>query len=369
MLQKDWIPWGQYSRGYVFRGNGTMTGLIRTVLVLMTTAVLLAGGALLLVMENFEISATRQVTLPFKHGTDRLEGDLWLPDGEGPHPVALLVHGDGPQDRTSSDGYNPLVNHLLSQGIGVFSWDKPGIGRSTGDWLNQSMADRADETLAALEVVAMQPEAKQGAIGLIGFSQGGWVLPEVALKSDAPAFQVIIGGAVTWADQSLYLTRKRLEREGVSAEEITRVIEQERVENEQAFGKGPNAADPQAPGREGFIARNYHADARPGLAALTKPFLALLGKEDLNVDTRESAQAYQKTLAQAGHPDFEIHLLDGATHSLFRAEDYNFQTPGAWTGEAQLLFMLEGRDAYVPGSLEILSGWIRRVTGAPALSR
>ncbi|RED45082.1 alpha/beta hydrolase family protein [Aestuariispira insulae] len=340
-----------------------MTGLIRTVLVLMTAVVLLAGGALLLVFENFEISAARQVTLPFKHGTDRLEGDLWLPEGEGPHPVALLVHGDGPQDRTSSDGYNPLINHLLSQGIGVFSWDKPGIGRSTGNWLTQSMADRADEALAALEVVAMQPEARKGAIGLIGFSQGGWVLPEIALKSDAPAFHVIIGGAVTWADQSLYLTRKRMEAEGVSADEITQAIAKERQENQRIFGDAP-AADGQLSGREGFIARNFHVDARPGLAALSQPFLALLGKKDLNVDTRESAQVYQSILARAGHPDFEIHLIDGATHSLFRAEDYNFQTPGAWTSEAQLRFLLEGRDAYVPGSLETLSGWVRRVTGS-----
>ena len=176
---------------------------------------------------------------------------------------------------------------------------------------------------------------------------------------------MIIGGAVTWAEQSLYLTRKRLEQEGREAEDIIRIADEVRQKNERLFG--PDAA--QAGGqvktaRDRFVALNYHADARPGLASLRKPFLALLGTEDLNVDTAESARVYREILEQSGHPDFEIHRLEGATHSLLRAEHFNFQTPGSWTGEAQLRFLLEGPDAYIPSGLERLSDWIQRVTGS-----
>jgi len=39
----------------------------------------------------------------------------------------------------------------------VFSWDKPGVGASTGNWLHQSMSDRADETLSAINALWQVP--------------------------------------------------------------------------------------------------------------------------------------------------------------------------------------------------------------------
>ena len=150
-----------------------MSGLVRITLTIITAITLLSGLAFLIILDSFEIKAARQLTLSFSHDGNRLEGNLWLPDGDGPHAIAVLVHGDGPQNRTAGGGYNPLINHLLKSGIGVFSWDKPGVGQSTGDWLAQSMADRAEEALAAYEAVRQQPETEDSAIGLIGFFPGG----------------------------------------------------------------------------------------------------------------------------------------------------------------------------------------------------
>ncbi|VCU61916.1 hypothetical protein EPIB2_993 [Tritonibacter mobilis] len=37
---------------------------------------------------------------------------------------------------------------MADASIGVLFWDKAGVGASTGNWLNQSMEDRANEALA-----------------------------------------------------------------------------------------------------------------------------------------------------------------------------------------------------------------------------
>ena len=59
--------------------------------------------------------------------------------------LPVIIHGDGPQDRYSDNSYQPLFNALLDAGIAVFSRDKAGIGSSQGNWLHQSMDDRAEK--------------------------------------------------------------------------------------------------------------------------------------------------------------------------------------------------------------------------------
>jgi hypothetical protein len=95
-------------------------------------------------LSDFELAGYGQLrTLSFTHHQDLLQGTLILPPDKVYPPFVLLIHGDGPQDRWSDGGYIPLVNFLVSQGIAVFSWDKPGVGESTGNWLAQTMSDRA----------------------------------------------------------------------------------------------------------------------------------------------------------------------------------------------------------------------------------
>ncbi|MHA3913752.1 alpha/beta hydrolase [Halovulum sp. GXIMD14793] len=68
----------------------------------------------------------------FTAGETRLTGTLWQP-GSPPVAAVVLVHGDGPQDRSLQGGYAPMINMLLESGIAVASWDKPGVGSSSGN--------------------------------------------------------------------------------------------------------------------------------------------------------------------------------------------------------------------------------------------
>ncbi|WP_244664939.1 S9 family peptidase [Candidatus Symbiopectobacterium sp. 'North America'] len=200
-----------------------------------------------------------------------------LPDKKHNPPVVLLVHGDGAQDRWSDGGYLPLVNALVAQGIGVFSWDKPGVTASTGDWLAQTLRDRADEAVAALHVLRARPELKESRLGFLGFSQAGWVVPKASQRSTAD-FIVLIGPAINWREQGFYYMQQRLAMEGAEPSEITAAIARERVAYSQRFT--PQTVIQPCSSRctrDYFERRNALSDARQDIAAQHVSVMVLMG--------------------------------------------------------------------------------------------
>ena len=64
-------------------------------------------------------------------GDDGLPGTLLLPQGSGPFPVVVLVHGSGPNDRDGTVGPNKILRDiaygLASKGIGSLRYDKRSL--------------------------------------------------------------------------------------------------------------------------------------------------------------------------------------------------------------------------------------------------
>ncbi|MCA8299543.1 alpha/beta hydrolase [Burkholderia sp. AU30198] len=318
------------------------------------------GAVVLRGLSDFELKGADVATLAFRAGDADLVGTLALPAHAPDAPIVLLVHGDGPRTRFSDDAMLPLVNSLLDAGIGVFAWDKQGTGRSSGDWLTQSMQDRANETIAAMARVraTVGPAHK---IGLLGFSQGGWVIPRVA-NAVRPAFSVIIGGAVSWRRQGTYLTRQQLEATGLQPDRIDATLAAERRDNDAIFGQADVPADPRRrpdiePRRFGFIARNYLEDASQALATMQGPVLAVWGAQDRNVDPLDEANAY--THAFANQPDRRVAVVPDATHALLRSSWFDYQLESDWPTWKQWLYTALGRDAYAPDTLGPIEAWIR----------
>ena len=330
-----------------------MTRDWRRPLTLLAVSIVLLVVGMILRLADHDLNAPAQEPFVFSAGDTRIEGTLWLPDVPATAAVAL-VHGDGPQDRTSADGYAPFINVLLEAGIAVAAWDKPGIGGSEGDWLAQSMQDRQAETRAALATLSNRLNLPTGALG---FSQAGWVLP--GLTAQDADFLVLIGAAVSWQEQGAYFTRTRLMREGMTPQESAQTVADLASQDDAVFA--PTASyDPASnltPPRWAFIQRNRAADARAEIAEMTLPLLALWGAEDLNVDAKTDAALYRETM-QNPHPATEIDILPNATHGLLRSGPYNWQLVAQWPWHAQLRFVFAGRYAYAPGALDRITTWI-----------
>ncbi|MUV36934.1 hypothetical protein JNUCC1_00738 [Lentibacillus sp. JNUCC-1] len=59
-----------------------------------------------------------------------LNGRTWLPDGDGPFPVVLMVHGNHTMEYFSTDGYDYLGEQLASRGFLAISVDEDFVNYS-----------------------------------------------------------------------------------------------------------------------------------------------------------------------------------------------------------------------------------------------
>jgi uncharacterized protein len=134
-------------------------------------------------------------------------------------PTALVaLHGaaEGTRDFTL---YRHLHDVLPSAGIGVATFDRRGEGQSSGEPSRGRFDAQADDALAVVRALGVPR------VGLWGFSQGSWVAPFAAVRSDEVAFLVLLAATgVTPAEQMRYAVREQLERAGYGDDVIARAL-------------------------------------------------------------------------------------------------------------------------------------------------
>lgn len=308
-------------------------------------------------LEDQDLSRRQSEEFKFSWNNNTIHGTIWLPsDDVDQRTLAALVHGDGPSDRTFGGDHNPLINALLDQGLVVASWDKPGVGESEsngGSWLDQSMPDRAVETRSAIR--KLRERFDNFAVGAIGFSQAGWVLPRLSTE-DGLDYLVLVGPAVSWQDQGDYLGTKRMEAEGMSPAAIEEALARNRANDDVIFNAPtfPHNSVNLTEERWAFIKRNRHEDSTIFIQNLTIPTLAVWGEDDLNVDAIHDAEIYREFLVVCPH---QVVLIPDATHGLLKSI-YNYQRADQWPYYKQEMWYLEGRFAYAEGALELVTDWV-----------
>jgi dipeptidyl aminopeptidase/acylaminoacyl peptidase len=142
------------------------------------------------------------VEIFFNNDGLQLAGMLFIPEGEGPFPTAVIIHGSGTSYRDSK-WYLSVTQHLLDNGIAVLLPDKRGSEKSEGEWRGASFDELAGDTLSAIVYLKDQDYFEYSSIGLIGMSQGGWIAPLAASKSEDVSFVVSMSGAFVTTDEQL----------------------------------------------------------------------------------------------------------------------------------------------------------------------
>jgi uncharacterized protein len=291
----------------------------------LVTVLLVATGlaGVVLWQNSYDMDEQR---VSIRHGGHTLNGVLATPkDGRTRHGLVVYIHGDGPVDATHDDGYRPMWEANAEAGYASLSWDKPGVAGAPGDWLAQSMDDRADEAAAAIAWARARPDIDGDRIGLWGASQAGWVLPKVAARTPV-SFAIAVSPAVNWLRQGRYNLLAELRADGASAartdaeiarsDTVRRLLRRHATFEEYVRTMG-GEADGMTAGRWRFISRNHTADATQDLRALRGvPVLLTLAGHDVHVDTADTERVYRAVLDDGGaltvrhHPD--------ATHSLVK---------------------------------------------------
>jgi uncharacterized protein len=286
--------------------------------------------------------------ITFQSGEFTIVGDLRTPSGSGPFPVILFVHGSGLIDRTFFGGYLPIMERMLDASYAVFSWDKPGIGDSTGQVEGTSRVHHknAQIVLDAIEVMKTRRDIDAGHIGLWGISQGGWIMPHVLSQSEDIAFMICVScGGTSGLDQGVYLNTMESICAGVpeeQADELKRLLSEfDKARTYETYAgyihyretldalAGIASVAPETSNREVIPEEAWQAnDPEIGdwwnpigvIEQTTIPVLAIFGERDPNVDAIQGAFAWRKALERAGNPNFRVELLPGVGHIMEKSQ-------------------------------------------------
>jgi uncharacterized protein len=251
--------------------------------------------------------------------------------------AGVLMHpGSGPSDRNNDVLFPPIREHLLEAGIAVCSFDKRGVGGSSGSWLDAGIAEQADDLLAGLAV--FRSEMSPGLpLGLFGHSQGGWVVVEAAGRATPVAFVITSSGpGVSPARQERYSLSRKLpdeERaEALAAYDAVVAVLGEHPTLEDGVSRLEAAGVPyrELPGLEFLfddeaVWRLFAAicdyEPAPALSRLAAPLLAVFGAADRVTPPEESVVA----LRAAVRPDLlHVEVFPEGDHRLHHGEPPRF---------------------------------------------
>jgi len=266
-----------------------------------------------------------------RNGDVTLAGTLWLPPG-GAAATVLMHPGSGPSDRDNDVFFPPIREHLLAAGIAVSSFDKRGVGGSTGRWQEAAIVEQASDAICCLGLLQAD---LGGRVGLFGHSQGGWVVIEAAARCSEAAFVISSSGpGVTPERQERYATQLHMKRAGIADEEIEEVRRyfdevvamlragasledaRRRVEERgfpQAFATLSLPVLPNDEAEWNLLAALIDYDPRPALERIRVPMLAVFGADDPITPVAESVGIFR----EAVRPDLlRVEVFAGAGHRL-----------------------------------------------------
>jgi dienelactone hydrolase len=265
-----------------------------------------------------------------------LAATLSVPNGEGPFPAVVLVHGSGPGDRDQSLGPNKpfrdLARGLASRGVAILRYEKrtrvhaSKMAALPNITVNE---ESVDDTVAAVRLLRSQPGIDPKRVFVAGHSLGGTLAPRIARAAGSDlAGLIIMAGAVRslpqlLIDQSRYLAQA----DGKITPEEQKQLDQLQRLSEQVRDLKPGDAPPSIPGTA--VPTSYWIDLRDydmlGAAATVKvPMLLIQGGRDYQVTT-EDFETWKKALAQRRDVTFKAypslnHLLIPGTGPSLPAE-------------------------------------------------
>jgi hypothetical protein len=284
--------------------------------------------------------------LTFQSGQFKVVGDLRLPEGSGPFPVVLFVHGSGPADRTGNMAYLPIMERMLRAGYATFAWDKPGTGESTGTLGEPNLRhQRAQILLDAIELMKSRPDIDPQRIGVWGASQAGYVIPIALTQTQDIAFVICVScPGVSGEDQTGYqamaigLCQDLPEEKLAEKERLLTELDQNRAFETYAqyldyrgsmaalaaLAQVSLASWPVIPEETWQANPMENEDLWNPVAVMPQvkaPVLAIYGDQDRQIDPLQAASAYRKALAQAGNPKNQVVVFPDANHGIVKSKN------------------------------------------------
>ncbi len=254
-----------------------------------------------------------------------IRGSLTLPEGAGPHPAIVWVHGSGPVTRNSATFW---PDYFAGLGFAMLAVDKRSVGESGGDYRLPDggrdniphMQRRAKDVLSAVRALKQDPRIIPDRIGLTGISQAGWIMPVVASAGEN-AFTITLSGGAT-----------QISREGLFS----------RLAGETRSDAGLPSVEKILPEVRALNSRDY--DWSRDFRNQTSPGLWLYGLKDRSNPSLLCIEMIEGIAAEYGK-DFTVAQFPNGSHGLFESRV---------SGPSERNVVSQ----YVPGLFSTIEGWL-----------
>lgn len=163
----------------------------------------------------------KTIDLIIETGDVKIGGTLVVPDNLKISSLVIMSSGSGDQDRDETlEGFKifkTLADHLASEGIASFRYDDRGIGTSTGNFVNSTLEDHAQDLENIMDYFKYVSEYAFTDFILFGHSQGGILAGKVASANNSVKKVILMGApAVPLIEVVLYQVRQEYEQLQVS---------------------------------------------------------------------------------------------------------------------------------------------------------
>jgi hypothetical protein len=268
-----------------------------------------------------------------------LSGTMHLPSGfkaagnggETKLPAVLFIHGSGPLDRNENarsiklNVFNYLAEELGKIGFASFRYDKRGIAKSKGNYIEAGFWDLVDDATRALTFLKDQPEIDAKRVILIGHSEGCYIAPIVNQKEPVAGMVLLMASAdpldkvlayqselMDSAIRSIKGFRGKLIRfvmhiagSGSVAESSHRFVEKIRETTKPVIRYKLTRMNAK------WYREHFAIIPREIYSSVTCPVLVIGGSKDMQVRPADA-----KTVSELVRGPCEWHIIEGEAHIL-----------------------------------------------------
>ncbi len=217
---------------------------------------------------------------------------ITLPDGEGPYPIVVMLHGTGSDKDEAGGGYLLTAPAMARAGLASIRFDFMGNGESTADYIHYNFSSAVSDTNAALNYAAGYRQVDGNRAGVMGWSQGG------TIAMLAAGYEPIFKSVVCWA----------------GAPDLTLIGTSEAYEIAKEQGYYDLTFEWRPPLKLGlqWFEEVYNTDVLEVLSYSRSPVLAINGANDTVVDPEN---AYSIVEASTNE-DSEVLIIEEADHTF-----------------------------------------------------
>ncbi|TMR09961.1 alpha/beta hydrolase [Nonomuraea zeae] len=249
--------------------------------------------------------------------------------GRPGRPGVVLVHGAGtgtPREKLLGEAVA-----FARQGMSVLIYDKRSEGYSL---FTRSYSQLADDALGAVGALRSQPGVDPAKVGIWGLSEGGWVAPIAASRSQDIAFTIVVGANALYPlRQQTWAVAAGLRKAGVAGS----LVDQAEPKLYRVIADGGMFPEP-------------YFDPEPVIASVRQPVLGIWGVHDLLTPPRETPPIFAAALAKGGNQKYTFRYFADADHAAHRTPD---------SGVTRL-------PELAPGYAELVGSWVGEVTAGRA---